>query len=98
MIGKRAFWARARLVGAAAGIGAALIACNARKVQKPYCEIAGQQKDNFEQNITNKLDLIVLVDNSSSTRDKQVNMNCNFPRFIEGLDLSRFTPPVSESA
>jgi hypothetical protein len=95
MIGKRAFWARARLVGAAAGIGAALIACNARKVQKPYCEIAGQQKDNFEQNITNKLDLIVLVDNSSSTRDKQVNMNCNFPRFISVLkDLPAGLPDL----
>ena len=79
------FRRRARLVLAASALGGALIACNARKVQKPYCEIAGSANDTFEQNINNKLDLLFLIDNSSSTKDKQVNINCNFPRFIDVL-------------
>lgn len=76
---------RVRLVAASAAVGAALIACNARRVQKPYCEIAGEQKQSFEQNISNKLDLLVLVDNSNSMAPKQSNVFCNFPRFINVL-------------
>ncbi len=76
---------RARLVLATSALGGALIACNARKVQEPYCEIAGSANDTFEQNVINKLDLLFLIDNSSSTKDKQVNINCNFPRFIDVL-------------
>ncbi len=80
------FRRRARLVLTAGALGGALIACNARKVQKPYCEIAGSANDTFEQNINNKLDLLFLIDNSSSTKDKQNNINCNFPRFIDVLN------------
>ncbi len=39
----------------------------------------------WEVPLSAKLDLLFLIDNSSSTRDKQTNLLCSFPRFLDIL-------------
>lgn len=76
---------RARLFGASVCALGALSACNSRKVQKPYCEITGQQSQIFEP-VSRKVDLLFLIDDSSSTDTKQNNIICNFPKLVDTLE------------
>ncbi len=76
---------RGRLFGASVCALGALAACNSRKVQTPYCEIAGQQSQIFEP-VSRKVDLLFLIDDSSSTETKQRNIICNFPKLVDTLE------------
>jgi hypothetical protein len=75
---------RARLVLAVICAALPVWACNARTVQRPYCAVESVESNEFSP-VARKLDLLFLIDNSSSTDLKQNNVICNFPRFIEGL-------------
>ena len=82
---RHAWRRRGRLFGASVCALGALAACNSRKVQKPYCEITGQQSQIFEP-VSRKVDLLFLIDDSSSTERKQENIICNFPKLVDTLE------------
>jgi hypothetical protein len=75
---------RLRLVLASAGL-VALWACNERKIQTPTPLPTGTTQNFFEQNINNELDILFMVDDSSSMMPVQTNLIQNFPVFINVL-------------
>ena len=63
----------------------ALWACNDRKIQTPSPVPTGTSQNFFEQNINNNLDVLFMIDDSSSMTTVQQNLVANFPVFINVL-------------
>jgi hypothetical protein len=75
---------RTRWVVAAVGF-VALWACNDRKIQTPVPAPTGTSHNFFEQNLNNNIDILFLVDDSSSMTTVQQNVAQNLPVFINIL-------------
>src|SRR5262249_15525878 len=75
---------RTRWLVAAVGL-VALWACNDRKIQTPVPTPTGTSHNFFEQNLNNNIDILFMVDDSSSMTTVQQNVAQNFPVFINIL-------------
>src|SRR5437867_2336566 len=75
---------RTRWLVAAVGF-VALWACNDRKLYTPEPNPTGTSYNFFEQNLNNDLDILFMVDDSSSMQTVQRNVKDNLPVFINIL-------------
>ena len=73
-----------RWVGLAA-VAPVLWACNARTLEKPNLTPEQTYGKTFQQTINRNVDMLFLVDDSSSMRLSQDNLNRNFPAFMTRL-------------
>src|SRR3954462_11030217 len=73
-----------RWVGLAA-VAPVLWACNARSLEKPMLTPEQTYGKTFQQTINRNVDMLFLVDDSSSMRLSQDNLNRNFPIFMQRL-------------
>jgi hypothetical protein len=70
---------------ALAAVAPALWACNARSLEKPTLQPEQSVTKSFSQSINRDVDLLFMVDNSSSMRLSQDNLRKNFPAFMNRL-------------
>jgi hypothetical protein len=63
----------------------ALWACNARRLEKPEPAPAQTFNDLFQQSINRNIDIVFMVDNSSSMMPLQAKLTTNFPAFMDVL-------------
>ena len=77
-------WRAARWVVLAAAIPA-LWACNARRLAKPEPAPSSNTNDLFQQAINRNLDIVFMVDNSSSMTPIQGKLTAQFPVFMNVL-------------
>jgi hypothetical protein len=70
---------------ALAAVAPVLWACNARTLEKPELKPAATYVKNFQQSVNRNVDLLFMVDNSSSMRLSQTNLLNNFPTFMTTL-------------
>jgi hypothetical protein len=73
-----------RWVGLAA-VAPVLWACQARSLERPELKPEMTYGKNFQQTINRNVDMLFLVDDSSSMRLTQDNLNRNFPTFMTRL-------------
>ena len=73
-----------RWVGLAAVVPV-LWACNARNLERPELKPEMTYGKSFQQTINRNVDMLFLVDDSSSMRLTQDNLNRNFPAFMTRL-------------
>ena len=73
-----------RWVGLAAVVPV-LWACNARNLERPALKPDSTFIKTFQQTINRNVDMLFLVDDSSSMRLSQDNLRRNFPRFMQRL-------------
>ena len=78
-------WRKLRWVLAAATVPALLWACNSHPLEQPKPAPEQQTDLLYEVNPLRQLDLLFLVDNSSSMREEQNNLRANFPAFMSEL-------------
>jgi hypothetical protein len=78
-------WRRLRWALMAAAVPVALWACNSHPLEKPVPTPETQTDLLYEVNPLRQLDLVFLVDNSSSMREEQDNLRRNFPDFMREL-------------
>jgi hypothetical protein len=62
-----------------------LWACNNRRLEKPTPAPERVFKDLFQQSINRDIDIVFMVDNSSSMRPLQAKLTANFPTFMNVL-------------
>jgi len=62
-----------------------LWACNARSVEAPHLKPEQTYLQTFQQSINRNVDLLFMVDNSSSMKPLQDNLRANFPKFMQRL-------------
>jgi hypothetical protein len=77
-------WRAARWVALAAAVPA-LWACNNRSLEAPVPKPQETYNDLFQQQINRKIDLLFMVDNSSSMMQLQTKMAAQFPVFTDVL-------------
>jgi hypothetical protein len=70
---------------ALAAVAPVLWACNARTLEKPNLTPEQTYGKTFQQTINRNVDMLFLVDDSSSMRLSQDNLNRNFPQFMTRL-------------
>src|SRR5580765_6066799 len=70
---------------ALAAVAPVLWACNARTLDRPDLTPEQTYAKTFAQTINRNVDLLFMVDNSSSMRLSQDNLNRNFPVFMQRL-------------
>jgi hypothetical protein len=70
---------------ALAAVAPLLWACNARSLEKPTLKPEQNITKTFEQSINRNVDLLFMVDDSSSMRLSQDNLRRNFPTFMTRL-------------
>jgi hypothetical protein len=68
-----------------AAVAPVLWACNARTLEKPNLTPEQTYGKTFQQTINRNVDMLFMVDNSSSMRLSQDNLNRNFPVFMQRL-------------
>src|SRR5215468_12281074 len=73
---------------ALAAVAPVLWACNARTLEKPNLAPDKTFGKTFQQSINRNVDLLFMVDNSSSMRLSQTNLLNNFPTFMTTLQSS----------
>src|SRR6478609_2816445 len=73
-----------RWVGLAA-VAPVLWACNARSLEAPKLTPEQTYGKTFQQTINRNVDMLFMVDDSSSMRLSQDNLNTNFPTFMNRL-------------
>jgi hypothetical protein len=78
-------WRAGRWPLAATLVPLALWACNAHPLSQPKPAPEEQSDLRYEVNPVRKLDLIFMIDNSGSMRNKQENLRKNFPAFMKKL-------------
>jgi hypothetical protein len=78
-------WRRLRWALLAAAVPVALWACNSHPLESPDPTPETQTDLLYEVNPLRQLDLVFLVDNSSSMREEQENLRRNFPDFMREL-------------
>ena len=83
MIGRSMFRAL-RWVGLAA-VAPALWACQARSLEAPVLKPEATFTKSFAQSINRNVDMLFLIDDSSSMRLSQANLERNFPAFMTTL-------------
>jgi hypothetical protein len=79
-------WRKLRWALAAATVPFALWACNSHPLEQPKPAPEQQTDLLYEVNPLRQLDLVFLVDNSSSMREEQNNLRTNFPAFMAELE------------
>jgi len=62
-----------------------LWACNARTLEKPVLKPESTYSKTFQQSVNRNVDLLFMVDDSSSMRASQNNLLMNFPTFMTTL-------------
>jgi len=70
---------------ALAAVAPVLWACQARSLEKPTLMPESTYVKNFQQSVNRNVDLLFMVDNSSSMRLSQTNLLNNFPTFMTAL-------------
>ena len=70
---------------ALAAVAPVLWACSARTLEKPTLKPESTYSKTFQQSINRNVDLLFMVDNSSSMRLSQNNLLTNFPTFMTTL-------------
>jgi len=83
MTGRRLF--RVVRWAALAVAAPALWACNARSLEKPTLKPDETVVKTFQQSINRNVDLLFMIDNSSSMNKSQDNLRRNFPTFMTAL-------------
>ena len=78
-------WRKLRWVLAAAAVPGLLWACNSHPLERPQPAPEQQTDLLYEVNPLRQLDLLFLVDNSSSMSQEQENLRNNFPAFMQEL-------------
>jgi hypothetical protein len=73
-----------RWVGLAA-VAPVLWACNARSLEAPMLKPEATYGKTFQQSVNRNVDMLFLVDDSSSMRLSQANLERNFPTFMTTL-------------
>src|SRR3954468_23753784 len=73
-----------RWVGLAA-VAPVLWACNARSLEAPVLKPEATYGKTFQQSVNRNVDMLFLVDDSSSMRLSQANLERNFPTFMTTL-------------
>ena len=68
-----------------AAVAPVLWACNARTLEAPVLKPSSTYAKTFQQSVNRNVDLLFLVDDSSSMRLSQDNLNRNFPTFMTTL-------------
>ena len=68
-----------------AAVAPVLWACNARTLEAPNLKPSSVYTKPFQQSVNRNVDLLFLVDDSPSMRDKQANLRRNFPSLIGAL-------------
>ena len=68
-----------------AAVAPVLWACNARSLEAPQLKPEATYQKTFQQSVNRNVDLLFMVDNSSSMRLTQDNLNRNFPTFMNTL-------------
>jgi hypothetical protein len=81
---KKLTWRAARWAVLAAAIPA-LWACNARRLEKPTPKPEQTFNDLFQQAVNRNIDIVFMVDNSSSMIPLQAKLTMNFPVFMNVL-------------
>ena len=81
----RKLWRGLRWALAAGAVPLALFACNSHPLEQPMPAPEQQTDLLYEVNPVRKLDLIFMIDNSSSMTAKQDNLRNNFPGFMQEL-------------
>jgi hypothetical protein len=79
-------WRKLRWALAAATVPFLLWACNSHPLEQPKPAPEQQTDLLYEVNPLRQLDLLFLVDNSSSMREEQTNLRTNFPAFMAELE------------
>ena len=76
---------------ALAAVAPVLWACQARSLEKPTLMPESTYVKNFQQSVNRNVDLLFMVDNSSSMRLSQTNLLNNFPTFMTALQNNVLT-------
>jgi hypothetical protein len=79
-------WRNVRWLALAAVVPAALWACNSHPFEQPAPAPEAQTDRIYELNPLRQLDLIFVIDNSSSMDQEQENIKRNFPDFMRQLE------------
>ena len=79
-------WRNLRWVALAAFVPLALWACNSHPFEQPAPVPEAQTDRIYELNPLRQLDLIFVIDNSSSMEQEQENIKRNFPDFMRELE------------
>ena len=64
----------------------ALWACNARRLASPMGTPTTVEQNRFQQSLNRKIDLLFMIDDSSSMTGLQTKLTTRFPDFIDTLD------------
>ncbi len=79
-------WRNLRWLAAALVVPATLWACNSHPFEQPAPAPEAQTDRIYELNPLRQLDLIFVIDNSSSMQEEQENIKRNFPAFMRQLE------------
>jgi len=63
----------------------ALWACNSRSLEAPVITPSRTFMGTFQETLNRKIDILFMIDNSSSMQESQANLQANFPRFMDVL-------------
>jgi hypothetical protein len=66
-------------------LGVAVSGCNTNPLLAPSPIVAKETRRQFDAQLNRDVDIVFLIDNSSSMEEEQANLKRNFPRFIEVL-------------
>jgi hypothetical protein len=77
-------WRVTRWVGLAAALPV-LWACNSRTLEQPIINPTSSNKNTFQETLNRKIDILFMIDNSSSMELSQANLKANLPSFMNVL-------------
>ena len=77
-------WRVLRWTGLAAAVPA-LWACNARSLEAPVVKPTGNFQNNFQETVNRQIDLLFMIDDSSSMETAQANLKANMGNFMDVL-------------
>ena len=77
-------WRVLRWTGLAAAVPA-LWACNARSLEAPVVKPTGNFQNNFQETVNRQIDLLFMIDDSSSMETGQASLRTNLPSFMDVL-------------
>jgi hypothetical protein len=79
-------WRALRWAGLAMAVPA-LWACNSRSLEAPTVMPTRTFMNTFQETLNRKIDILFMIDNSSSMELSQENLRANFPRFMDVLKM-----------
>jgi hypothetical protein len=77
-------WRALRWAGLAAAVPA-LWACNARSLEAPMVKPNSNFQNNFQETVNRQIDLLFMIDDSSSMETAQANLKANMGNFMDVL-------------